>query len=95
MLLIAGNPHWAEVAGYIRHALPEAQKGNVPTQVSSELGGAALGAPPPLPTLYDAAPAEALLGIKYKSVQEMTLSSVRSMLKNGFSNSAEQYVPDK
>lgn len=54
VLLIAGNPHWAEVAGYVRHALPAGQKGNVPTQVSSELGAAALGAPPPLPTLYDA-----------------------------------------
>jgi hypothetical protein len=28
-LLVGGNPHWAEIAGYIHHAVPEAMKANV------------------------------------------------------------------
>ena len=29
VLLVGGNPHWAEIAGYIHHALPPALKDNV------------------------------------------------------------------
>eukprot|EP00041_Stephanoeca_diplocostata_P007880 m.113330 g.113330 ORF g.113330 m.113330 type:complete len:342 (-) comp17076_c0_seq1:413-1438(-) len=94
VVLVAGQPHWAEVAGYVSHALPEEQRKKVPVMVSPKLGAAALGAPPPLPTLVDASPAEKLLGISYRSVYEMVTTSVTSMLENGFT-STSQYVPDK
>jgi hypothetical protein len=81
---------------WIHSTCPAAElKRNVPSLVFGQLGAAALGAPPPLPTLYDASPAEELLGIRYRSVQEMTLTSVRSMFENGFTDSKAQYVPDK
>jgi nucleoside-diphosphate-sugar epimerase len=94
VLLVAGNPHWAEIAGYVRHSLPDDLKENVPMIVSSTIGAAVLGAPAPLPTMCDATPAETELGIKYTSVAEMVCSSVRSALDNGFKTTA-QYVPGK
>jgi hypothetical protein len=62
--------------------------------VSSDLGPAVLGAPPPLPTLCDATPAETELGIKYHTVCDMVTDSIKSMLENGFS-ATEQYIPGK
>ena len=33
MLLVGASSHWSELAGYVRHALPEEMKAAVPTQV--------------------------------------------------------------
>eukprot|EP00435_Cladocopium_sp_Y103_P045915 s2089_g13.t1 len=78
-----------EVARYIREALPEEMKSKVPTKVSEKLAPAVMGPAPPLPVLYDVSPAEKLLGISFKSVEEQVKSMVQSMLENGF-NSTEQ-----
>jgi hypothetical protein len=64
----------------------------VPTAVSETLGPAVMAAPPPNPALYSAEPSETLLGLKYRSVGEMTRSCVTSMLANGFTASS-QYQP--
>jgi len=92
ILLIGGSPHFEEVARYIREALPEEMKSKVPSKVSEKLGPAVMGPAPPLPVLYDVSPAEKLLGISFKSVEEQVKSMVQSMLENGF-KSAEQYAP--
>ncbi|CAE7564970.1 CCR1 [Symbiodinium natans] len=94
ILLIGGCPHFREVAEYVREALPEDLKANVPEELSSELGPTVMGPAPPLPVLYDVSPAERLLGAKFKSAQEQVEAMVQSMLKNGFQR-ADQYVPDK
>jgi len=93
-LLIGGCPHFKEVAEYIREVVPEEMKTNVPTQVSEKLGPAMMGAPPPLPVLYDTSAAETALGIKFITAEEQAKTMVKSMLDNGF-NSSAQYVPDK
>jgi len=93
-LLVGGSPHFSVVAQHIREALPEELKGHVPSTVSSTLGPTVMGPAPPLPVLYDVTPAENLLGIKFKSVEEQVRSMVQSMLQNGFQR-ADQYVPDK
>ena len=52
ILLIGGSPHFQEVAGYIKEALPEEMKGRVPSKVSETLGPAVMGPAPPQPVLY-------------------------------------------
>lgn len=78
-------------ARYIREALPEELKGNVPSKVSDRLGPAVMGPAPPLPVKYDASEAEKLFG-PFISVEMQVKSMVQSMLLNGF-KSAEQYMP--
>jgi len=94
VLLIAGSPHFKELAGFIRDTLPEEMKGHVPDVVSEKLGPTVLGAPPPNPVLYDAAPSHELLGIEYRSIEEQVKENVRTMLANGF-RSASQYSTSK
>jgi dihydroflavonol-4-reductase len=99
-LLIAGSPPFSEVAAAVRTGLEAkgeagaALVANVPTAVSAAVGPTILGPPPPGPVLYDAEPSRTVLGITYRSVEEMTVSSVGSMVDNGFSSSA-QYTPGK
>eukprot|EP00428_Durinskia_dybowskii_P038765 CAMPEP_0170278464 /NCGR_PEP_ID=MMETSP0116_2-20130129/39236_1 /TAXON_ID=400756 /ORGANISM="Durinskia baltica, Strain CSIRO CS-38" /LENGTH=346 /DNA_ID=CAMNT_0010529775 /DNA_START=42 /DNA_END=1082 /DNA_ORIENTATION=- len=93
-LLIGGSPHFSEIAGHIREALPEDMKGNVPTQVSESLGPWVMGSPPPEPVYYNCERAERELGVSFRSVEEQVKSMVTSMLENGL-KSLSQYVPDK
>mmetsp|Transcript_42258 Transcript_42258/g.122146 ORF Transcript_42258/g.122146 Transcript_42258/m.122146 type:complete len:350 (-) Transcript_42258:65-1114(-) len=93
-LLVAGSPHFKEVAEYIRDALPADLQKNVPTQVSDKLGPTVMGAPPPNPVLYSTAAAEGVLGVTFVTVQEQVKTMVQSMLENGFTGTA-QYVPGK
>ena len=37
VLLVGASSHWSELAGYVRHALPEEMKAAVPTQVKGVL----------------------------------------------------------
>ena len=91
LLLVAGSPHFEEVARYIREALPSELKGNVPSKVSERLGPAVMGPAPPLPVRYDASEAEKLFG-PFISVEVQVKEMVQSMLENGF-KSSEQYLP--
>lgn len=93
-LLIGGSPHYKDVVDFLRAALPEDLKGNVPTKIAETLGPTVLGPPPPQPVLSDVSPAEKLLGIKFTPVEEQVTTMVTSMLQNGFMSSS-QYVPDK
>jgi len=92
ILLIGGSPHFQEVAGYIKEALPDDIKGRVPTRVSESLAPAVMGPAPPHPVRYDVSPAEKLLDMSFKNVETQVKTMVQSMLDNGF-KSSEQYVP--
>jgi cinnamoyl-CoA reductase len=89
-LLIGATPHSSDIAAAARAALPEEMRGNVPSAVSATLPAQVMGPRSPLPVLYDATPSERILGITYKSVQDMVGDAVRSLLENGF-NSNDMY----
>ena len=98
-LLVGACPHYKECAAVVRSTLADRLgradlAAKVPTEVSDKLGPTVMGAPPPNPVLYDASPSERVLGIKYYSMEEMTQTSVESMLANGFT-SKSQYIPGK
>ena len=87
-LLIGASPHSRDIAAAARNALPESMQDKVPTKLGESFPPQVMGPRPPLPVLYDASPSEQILGITYKSVEEMVGSSVKSLLDNGLSSSA-------
>lgn len=100
-LLFGGAPHFQETAGYVKEALrasdhPGAREmaENVPTQVNQILMPTIMGPPADKPLLYDCAPAQEILGIKFRSVKDSVMASVHELLANGFMASS-QYNPNK
>jgi hypothetical protein len=93
-LYVLRSPHSTEVADIVRRAVPEHLKANVPNAVSATLAPAVMGQPPPLPILYDASPSVSILGLNYRSVEEMVVTATQSVLENGFDTS-EKYLVHK
>ena len=100
-LLFGGAPHFKETAGYVKEALlasehPKAAEmaKNVPEEVDSNLMATVMGPPAGTPLLFDCSPAEQILGIKFRSVQDMVTTCVNELLANGFTGSS-QYDPTK
>jgi len=87
-LLIGGCPHQREVASAVRDAVPAELKANVPTAVSDVLPPHVMGQSPPNPILYDVSPAEKILGIDFRGVEEMVKSAVDGLLDNGHTSTA-------
>ena len=85
--MVGASPHFSEIAQFVREAVPEAMKANVPSAVSDTLPPTVIAQSPPNPVLYDASPSEQLLGIKYRGTKEMVDTYVASLLENGFTSS--------
>ena len=51
-----------------------------------------MGPRPPLPVPYDATPSEQLLGVQYRSTEEMTQATVHSLLQNGFTAGTQYHA---
>ena len=100
-LLFGGAPHFKETASYVKKAL-EANKSdaakklikNVPTEVDEKLEPTVMGPSADKPLLFDTSPTQDVLGIKFRSVEEMVTSSVNELLANGFTGS-DQYDAKK
>ena len=72
-------------------------RGQVPTKVSDTPPAVHMfAASPPNPVLYDATPSERLLGVQYRSTDDMVATAVASLLENGFrSTAAYAHAPTK
>ena len=82
ILLVGATPSHTEVATCVRDTVPDEQTHLVPT----ELGASPppfIGAAPPNRTLYDTTPSRELLGVGYRSLEEMVGSSVDALLRRG------------
>ena len=88
-LLISASPHMTAIASAVREALPEAMRANVPTAVAETLNAPVLGQAPPNPVLFDVSPSEKLLGVQYKTTEEMVHAAVTSLLENGLDSTAK------
>lgn len=89
-LMIGQSAHGTEIANAARDALPEDMKANVPSKLSETLPPPAMGPRAPNPILFDNSPSAQMLGIRYKSTDEMVKTAVQSLLDNGF-NSTSMY----
>lgn len=77
-VLVGSSIHFSEAYEAARQAVPEALKANVPTVI------AAGEAPQPVPC--DNTRSKELLGIQYRSLNDMVAASVQSCLENGFTD---------
>jgi cinnamoyl-CoA reductase len=78
-VLVGSSIHFKEAYEAARLALPDSLKANVPTEVASSNSA-------PQPVLCDNTRSRELLGINYRSVNEMVAGSVQSCLENGFTD---------
>lgn len=86
-LMIGCSAHSSAIAAAARDALPEALKANVPSVLSESLPPPVMGPRAPLPQLYDCSPCEQILGISFRTTEDMVQTAVRSLLDNGFDSS--------
>jgi len=100
-LLFGGAPHFKETASYVKKALEANESDaakklikNVPTEVDEKLEPTVMGPSADKPLLFDTSPTQDVLGIKFRSVEEMVTSSVNELLANGFTGS-DQYDAKK
>lgn len=80
-VLVASCPHLSELYEIARNVVPDEYKNNVPNKLSEI----------PIPNgslvLVDNKPSQEILGIKYRSVKELTTSAILSCIENGFTHS--------
>jgi nucleoside-diphosphate-sugar epimerase len=95
-LLFGGAPHFKETAGFVKKALlasdhPAAAEmaKTVPTEVDENLMGTVMGPPADKPLLFDNTPATDILGIEFRSVEDMVTTCVNELLANDFVGSAQ------
>jgi len=81
-LLIGKCVSWEEVCGVLRKIEPDNK--SIPTKVSTKVGAASYGAPPPHKTLFSCRKAENELGLKFHSVEDMVEGTVSSLKKHGY-----------
>lgn len=86
-LLIGEVRHRREFAQIVRDNVPEDLKKNVPSEVKKS-------EKEPTPLLFDAAPAENILGLKLRGLEGSIPETVQQLLENGFT-STSQYTPGK
>ena len=93
-LLFADAPHFKETAGHVRDALLSSphERGaelaaKVPTEVNEQLEATVMGPSADKPLLFDTTQAQEVLGIKFRSTEEMVRTSVHELLSNGFTGS--------
>eukprot|EP00470_Lotharella_oceanica_P015775 CAMPEP_0170178984 /NCGR_PEP_ID=MMETSP0040_2-20121228/15772_1 /TAXON_ID=641309 /ORGANISM="Lotharella oceanica, Strain CCMP622" /LENGTH=329 /DNA_ID=CAMNT_0010422737 /DNA_START=84 /DNA_END=1070 /DNA_ORIENTATION=+ len=81
-LLIGKCVSYEEVCDVLRKAEPDNK--SIPTKVSTKMGSASYGAPPPHKTLFSCRKAEEELGLKFHSVKDMLEATVSSLKKHGY-----------
>ena len=93
-LLIGASAHQSDIAAAVRASLPADLRHHVPTELCATLPPHVMAQPPPLPILFDASPSREVLGVQYRSVQEMVHTAVQTLLANGFTNNKSMYSTD-
>uniref|UniRef100_A0A7S4SW69 3-beta hydroxysteroid dehydrogenase/isomerase domain-containing protein n=1 Tax=Ditylum brightwellii TaxID=49249 RepID=A0A7S4SW69_9STRA len=90
-MMIGACPHMKEVAEIVRGAddiLSDEMRANVPTEMG-EVAAPMMGQRPPNKILYTCEASEKVLGIKYRDLNEMVTSLMKSLMENGYTSSGE------
>lgn len=93
-LVFGGAPRHSETARCVLEALlasdrPSAEEmaKKVPTEVDEKPLPTIMGPPANKPLLYNCSPAEEVLGVRFRGVEEMVKTCVEELLANGFTGS--------
>jgi nucleoside-diphosphate-sugar epimerase len=86
-MLVGSSPHQTEIANEVRKVAPENLQKFIPSTVSTKQEPKIMAQTAPLPVLFDNSQSVNLLGINYKTTEEMVSSSLQSLLDNGFNDS--------